>query len=108
MSWQDVLKFEPMKGKYEIKQNLYSGRTDLEELREFIPIVTKQIKKIEDNIENPSEFIGQYNNGFGGMIDEIESINRRVYGIQKIKKKLDFFLEHLNFYKSTVLKEKLQ
>ena len=47
MSWQDVLKFEPMKGKYEIKQNLYSGRTDLEELREFIPIVTKQIKKLK-------------------------------------------------------------
>tara|TARA_R110000824_G_scaffold159284_1_gene333551 strand:+ start:556 stop:882 length:327 start_codon:yes stop_codon:yes gene_type:complete len=108
MSWQDVLKFEPMKGKYEIKQNVYSGRRDLEELREYIPTLTKQIKKIEGNIENPSEYIGQYHNGFTGMIHEIESINKRVHTIKKITKKLDFFLEHLNFYKSTVLEERLQ
>ncbi len=118
MSWQEVLKFEPKdledkyagyKGsKYEIKQHVYAGRTDLEELREFIPIVTKQIKKIEDNIENPSEYIGEYDNGFKGMINEIESIGRRVRSIQKITNELDDFLEHLNFYKSAVLEEKLQ
>ncbi len=114
MNWEDVLKYEPRDysrsygSKYNIKQNVYSGRSNLEELREFIPTVTEQIKKIEDNIENPSEYIGKYYNGLTGMIHGIESIGRRVRSIQKITNELDDFLEHLYFYKSTVLKEKLQ